>query len=160
MQYPESLATIRSRDTAIRAAVAHHGLRFRADHRVPVPAWTRTAARSAAAALFEHHAPPTAIMTMSDVAAYGVLEEARARSLRVPEDYSVIGMTDRPVSRFISPPLTCLRKPRYLMIRNAVDIVMSLRDGRISPPVNRRLASDVIIRQSTGPAPGLSAGAH
>ena len=41
----------------------------------------------------------------------GVIEAARGRGLRIPEDLSVVGFDDTELARFSSPPLTTVRQP-------------------------------------------------
>ncbi len=47
---------------------------------------------------------PTAIFAGSDLQALGVLEAARVKGLRVPEDLSVVGYDDVPLAQWSSPP--------------------------------------------------------
>ena len=49
--------------------------------------------------------PPTAVFAGSDQQAFGVYEAARQRGLRIPDDLSVVGFDELPVSRWASPPL-------------------------------------------------------
>ena len=55
--------------------------------------------------------PPTAIFAGSDQQAFGVYEAARQRGLRIPDDLSVVGFDELPVSRWASPPMTTVRQP-------------------------------------------------
>jgi alanine racemase len=54
---------------------------------------------------------PTAVLSMSDAAAAGVLQGARHLGLRTPDDLSVIGFDDLPLTRFTDPPLTTVHQP-------------------------------------------------
>src|SRR5207253_9454251 len=57
----------------------------------------------------------TAIFAPSDLLALGAIAALRARGLRVPEDVSVVGFDDIPVSSVFDPPLTTVRHPmRYV----------------------------------------------
>src|SRR5690606_24035633 len=55
---------------------------------------------------------PSAIFAGSDLQALGVLEAARVRGLRVPQDLSVVGYDDVPLAQWSSPPLTTVRQDR------------------------------------------------
>src|SRR5690606_741447 len=55
--------------------------------------------------------PPTAIFAGCDETAFGVMEAARGRGLRVPDDLSVVGFDDTQIARMASPPLTTVRQP-------------------------------------------------
>lgn len=54
----------------------------------------------------------TAILCSNDYLASGVIAECKLRGLQVPEDISVIGFDDLPVSTEIDPPLTTIRQDR------------------------------------------------
>jgi DNA-binding LacI/PurR family transcriptional regulator len=54
---------------------------------------------------------PTAVLSMSDAAAAGVVQAARVLGLRVPDDLSVVGFDDLPLTRFTDPPLTTVHQP-------------------------------------------------
>jgi LacI family xylobiose transport system transcriptional regulator len=92
--------------------------------------------------------PPTAIFAGSDLQALGVLEAARVRGLRVPQDLSVVGYDDVPVARWSSPALTTVHQPLREMAEEAVQMIMRLRDQE---PVTTRLelATSLVVRKST-----------
>lgn len=54
---------------------------------------------------------PTAILAVNNMMAVGVLAAARRLGLRVPEELSVIGFDDSPVSELVFPRLTVVRQP-------------------------------------------------
>lgn len=54
----------------------------------------------------------TAIVCGNDLIAYGVIRECRQRGFRVPEDISVIGFDDLPMSAEMTPSLTTIRQER------------------------------------------------
>jgi DNA-binding LacI/PurR family transcriptional regulator len=54
---------------------------------------------------------PTAVITMADVLAFGVLKAAQENGIDVPGDLSVIGNDDVPESVLVYPPLTTIRQP-------------------------------------------------
>ena len=81
--------------------------------------------------LLDLREPPTAVFAGSDEAALGVIEAARSRGLRVPEDLSVVGFDDTALARFASPPLTTVRQPLR-------EIGASRCAGRCSWPPARR----------------------
>lgn len=68
-------------------------------------------AAAVAGAALRADQPPTAFLCLADVMAYGVYAAVRELDLRVPDDVSVIGFDDHPVSRLLTPPLTSYRWP-------------------------------------------------
>ena len=96
---------------------------------------------------------PTAIVCFNDKVAVGVLEAAHARGLRVPADLSVTGFDDIDVSRAATPRLTTVRQPLQEMGRTAVTMLMRQLEGHAHEALSMELATQLIVRDSTGPAP-------
>ena len=55
--------------------------------------------------------PPTAVFFACDVMAFGAIKAIHEQHFRVPEDISVIGFDDIPLSHNMTPPLTTVRQP-------------------------------------------------
>jgi len=111
----------------------------------------------AARELFELPDPPTAIFAGSDEQAFGVAEAARVTGRRIPEDLSVVGFDDLPISRWFSPPLTTVRQPLADMGRIAAEMLLTMIDGRELSGRQVELATELVVRSSTAPPPGLTA---
>jgi LacI family transcriptional regulator len=96
--------------------------------------------------------PPTAIFAGSDMQAFGVYQEAAARGLRIPEDLSVVGFDDIAFSELMAPQLTTVRQPLTRMAAEAVRLALT-GDSTPGPPPRVELATHLVVRESTGPAP-------
>lgn len=101
---------------------------------------------------------PTAIFAGSDLQALGALEAARALGLRVPDDVSIVGYDDIPLSRWVSPRLTTVHQPLRQMGVEAAKLVLALRDeqstgARSGPAARMDLATSLVVRDSTAPPP-------
>ena len=121
---------------------------------------------------------PTAIFAASDQMAYGALEAAEEYGLRVPEDLSLIGFDDIPLSAHTRPTLTSVRQPFYEMGQRAIALLLSLLEsprppgnGRYpgslqtyaflppvkqSEPIRLQLAADLVVRASCSTPQALS----
>lgn len=115
------------------------------------PCSTEEEGRVAAESLLAMQPRPTAILAASDRLAIGVIETAKALKVRVPQDVSVVGFDDIPSASLITPNLTTTSQPLREKGRLAV---ASLLDG--NGPLRRVLPTELIIRNSTGPAKGAS----
>ena len=99
---------------------------------------------------------PTAIFAGSDLQALGVMEAARVRGLRIPEDLSVVGYDDIEIAQWTSPALTTVRQPLRQMAQQATQLLLGMREGTV--PANKvELATTLIERDSTAP-PNLDSG--
>lgn len=104
-----------------------------------------------ATALLDLEAPPTAVFAGNDEIALGVIETARARGLRVPEDLSVVGFDDTSLARMSSPPLTTVRQPLREMGAAALRTALRLADGEKVESHHIELATELVVRASTAP---------
>jgi LacI family transcriptional regulator len=108
-------------------------------------------------ALLDLPEPPTAVFAGSDETALGVIEAARSRGLRVPDDLSVVGFDDTPVARLAAPPLTTVRQPLREMGAVAVRTALRLAAGERVDSHHVELATELVVRQSTAPPPASAA---
>ncbi|MGN9841046.1 LacI family DNA-binding transcriptional regulator [Nonomuraea sp. H19] len=92
---------------------------------------------------------PTAIFAACDEAALGVMEAARERGLRVPEDLSIVGFDDTQIARMASPPLTTVRQPLREMGGVALRTALRLAAGEKIDSHHVELATELVVRGST-----------
>ncbi|MBZ5589395.1 MAG: LacI family transcriptional regulator [Acidobacteriia bacterium] len=95
---------------------------------------------------------PTAVFSANDGMAIGVLLAVRDAGLRVPEDISVAGFDDIPISRFTVPPLSSVRVPIADLGAQAITrllhtIDMENRHDRLRVT----LGTTPVLRQSCAP---------
>jgi LacI family transcriptional regulator len=102
-------------------------------------------------AMLDLREPPSAIFAGSDEVALGILEAARARGLRVPEDLSLVGFDDTEVARLASPPLTTVRQPLREMGAVALRTALQLVAGEQVSSHHVELATTLIVRGSAAP---------
>jgi len=107
--------------------------------------------RAAAASLFELAEPPTAIFACNDEMAVGVLQEARARGIRVPEDLSVVGFDDSTIARIALPAITTVRQPLEEIGRMAANLLTRMIEGQKVDPVRLEMGARLVVRDSTAP---------
>ncbi len=97
--------------------------------------------------------PPTAIIASNDVMAFGVMDAAKAAGLEVGRDISIVGFDDIFMASQVYPTLTTVRQPMAAMGEAALDMLVTLLQGRTVLNPRRELPTELIIRQSTGPVP-------
>jgi len=98
--------------------------------------------------------PFTALFAFNDVSAIGALLAFRRASLRVPEDVSVVGFDDVQGAAFQNPSLTTVRQPlREIGEIAARALLERIRGGPAQEAI--MVEPRLVVRESTGPAPGL-----
>ncbi|WP_197429984.1 LacI family DNA-binding transcriptional regulator [Auraticoccus cholistanensis] len=92
----------------------------------------------------------TGVLVFNDMIALSMLQRFAERSLRVPEDLSVVGCDDVFASACSHPALTSISSPAEQAGRVAVSLLLSSAPARQRSPV---LPTHLVVRASTGPAP-------
>jgi len=87
--------------------------------------------RAALSGILANGGRPDAVFSSGgDLVALGVIAEARARGLRVPEDLAVIGFDDSFVASLGTPALTTVRQPLQEMGSTAIGLALDSLEGR------------------------------
>jgi DNA-binding LacI/PurR family transcriptional regulator len=107
--------------------------------------------RRAAAQLLDRADRPTALLCLYDKLALGALEAAAARGIAIPRDLSIAGFDDISEAALTTPSLTTVNQPHT---RKGSEAVRLLLDENGADWV--RLETELVVRASTGPAPGGS----
>ena len=148
---PLGFTTSGCREQGYREAMASAGLSVPAGYVEHSP-HVRSVARRVAERLLAGSERPTAVFAASDTQALGVLEAARAASLAVPADLSVVGFDDIEVSGHAG--LTTVRQPLFESGRLAARILLGALEAEQPPaPVVHELDLELVERSTTGPPP-------
>ncbi|QVQ52359.1 LacI family DNA-binding transcriptional regulator [Spiractinospora alimapuensis] len=136
---------------ALRAAAETHGMTI--TRLGPFPPRVVGGGAAADAALVTG---ATAVVAHNDLLAIGVLRRLGERGVRVPADVSVVGYDDIFGADFCVPALTTLAGPHEEAGRAAVELLLEKGSATGARTAARRvtLPSHLVIRDSTGPAPG------
>lgn len=136
---------------ALGAAAEEHGMS--AERLGPFPPTTEAGGAAADAALVRG---ATAFVAHNDLLAIGVLKRLAERGTAVPEEVSVVGYDDMFGADLCVPALTTLAGPGDSAGRSAVELLLrsGSRSNTRTDPHHVVLPSHLVIRDSTGPAPG------
>jgi len=92
---------------------------------------------------------PTAVFCFSDSIAYGVYAAARELGLTIPDELSLIGYDDHPISALLTPPLTSFDWDSERLVEVAVEMVLGAIDGRRR---RRRVMIEPVLRDRSSTA--------
>ena len=94
---------------------------------------------------------PTAVFAGSDMQALGVLRAAGRLGLRIPQDLSLIGYDNVPLSAWSDPPLSTVNQPLRDMAGTATRMLLDLARGVPVTTTRIDLVTELIVRESTAP---------
>ncbi|GLL16266.1 DNA-binding transcriptional regulator CytR [Pseudonocardia halophobica] len=146
---PPSLWTAQQRLAGYREAFAGAGLD---PDSVPVLVgdYRQASGHELAARALAADPRPTALVCMNDLMAIGAMEYCREVGLRIPEDVSVVGFDDLPVSALLTPRLTTVRQPAHDMGFRAASALFDLLENDESGAIGE-LPAVVQVRDSVCP---------
>ena len=134
----------RARERAFHARAKAWGIRERP---IVVGDWTADFAYDFARGIRE--LPDyTAIFAGNDDMAVGLIHGLADRGFSVPDDLSVVGFDDVPLSAHVLPPLTTIRQNVHALGVSAVDMLRAAIEKREIPRVTR-IPAELLVRSST-----------
>jgi len=151
---PPSFRSTHERRAGLEDGLAAAGLSLSPDF-VAEGAYTFDSGIACGTALMARAERPTAVFCANDEMAAGLLHAARRAGLRVPQDLSVVGFDDFQVATQVWPPLTTLHAPTRDIGRLAALKLFALAGEAEDPEIDEEsLVMRLVVRESTGPAPG------
>lgn len=120
-------------------------------HHVSDGSFTIESGHAQATRLLESPEPPTAICAGNDLLAMAAIAAARERSLRVPDDLSVVGYDDIAYARLVSPGLTTVRQPATSMGAEAAKLLLERFVQERTEDRTIIIRPELVVRESAGP---------
>ncbi|TDW70676.1 LacI family DNA-binding transcriptional regulator [Kribbella pratensis] len=140
--------TSRDRDLGFRAALADAGVKIKPSNVVTVGV-PHADGHAAAKKLLSRKNPPTAIYTVTDLLAFGILDGARAVGARVPDDVWVIGFDNTEMAAWEAFDLTSVDQPTHTIVETGVDLLRQRIADPDRPTQIVTLPCPLAIRGST-----------
>lgn len=137
----------RLRRDAFREELATHGLGAPIDVSLPPPA-TPALGRQGLAQLLDVGACPEVVVCSSDTLAHGVLAEAHARGLRVPEELAVMGFGNLASAAHLIPALSTVDVRGAAMGAQAAEALLARLAGA-ETQLRRDTGFELVMREST-----------
>ncbi|MEV5960335.1 LacI family DNA-binding transcriptional regulator [Kribbella sp. NPDC051952] len=108
-------------------------------------------ATDVARALLTSNSRPTGILALADSMAFGVYAASRELGLRIPDDLSLLGYDDQPMSQLLTPPLSTFHWPLDVLVDHVVTRVTSAIDT--NRRVRRTTIAPTLIERGSVAAP-------
>lgn len=135
------------RRASFESRLAQLGLRKPVACVVPAPS-TLGAGRAGLLDLLAQDARIDAVFCSSDVLAHGVLTEAQAQGIAVPQQIAVMGFGDHGFAADVSPSLTTVRIDGAAIGMQAARFVVDSVEGRDAGPRSRDIGFSIVRRAS------------
>jgi DNA-binding LacI/PurR family transcriptional regulator len=168
MRGPKAIPDSEYRWQSIQQVAAEIGLRIDPAHviRIDAEGWSMKTGYHPMApeigykpmkAILEKSRDFTAIFCFNDIAAIGAIRALKDAGLTVPGDVSVVGFDDIQSAAYTTPSLTTVRQPLVAMgQRGAQALLERIANREAEFPAEIVMAPELVIRESTGPAPVAS----
>lgn len=148
---PPETSTARDRDAGFQAALAELGKPLAEKLHFAGP-YAHETGFDSCRRLLALERPPTAVFCGNDVIALGAWDAAISAGLRIPDDISVIGFDDIPVTAWDSISLTTIRQPLAEMARISAEMLVERLEGKRSGEGRVEVFStELLLRRTVGP---------
>jgi DNA-binding LacI/PurR family transcriptional regulator len=110
--------------------------------------WSASSGHAALMQIAANGDLPGAIFVQNDRMAMGVLRAARDLNIVVPDQLSIIGVDDMPLTQHFDPPLTTMRQDMPRLGLEAARILIHAIDGAQNLQCQMKLPAELVMRQS------------
>ena len=125
-----------------------HGIEMDESYFEKCDYWYAKSGRDSFERLYNRHKDMTAVFTSSDLLAMGIMQFAKEKGIRLPDDLSIIGFDDDNVSEFMSPSLTTFRQNSRLIAEKAASLILGAIGGEAINETEIRISTDFVKRSS------------
>jgi DNA-binding LacI/PurR family transcriptional regulator len=152
---PETSADVRERLRGLEEALAARGLRVDEAHRAFAGSYVREAGVSFARRWLElpRAGAPTAVVCANDLLAIAFMRTVLQRRVAIPDELSVVGFDGVAEGALYWPGLTTARQSSHDMGAAACRSLLATIEGQSAGEVRVELATEIVVRESSGPAP-------
>lgn len=142
--------TCRMRWEGVREAMDSQGLPIDAEADYASAYFSPEGGCTGATELLRRGREFTALLTMSDLMAMGVIRALTDRGLRVPEDVSVISFDGLPLGEYLVPRLSTVDQPGPAMARRSLELLLgAIENGAAA--MHETVPFTLLYRESAGP---------
>ena len=111
--------------------------------------WAASSGYESVLQLLEQKIPFSAIFAQNDRIAIGAIHALHEAGLSVPEDISIIGFDDIPLSAYFDPPLTTMRQDFFQIGRIAVRRLIERIQNPFQAVEQLQIPAELVLRRST-----------
>ncbi|RSU00274.1 LacI family transcriptional regulator [Vagococcus vulneris] len=91
----------------------------------------------------------TSIFTVSDEIAFGIYFGLKNLHKSIPKDYSLIGYDNTDMCEYVTPKLTTINQPAFLIGETAANLLLNRIVSKQATRKNAEISVELIVREST-----------
>lgn len=139
----------RRRENGFREVMAQNNVPIIEDYIIHMSSVTYNLAYANSLHLLNMENPPDIILCVSDVFGVAAINAAKKMGKRIPEDVAIIGFDNIDLSTMVSPTLTTIDQPMYMLGYQACELLIEKIYNPNLPNKQLKLETELIIREST-----------
>jgi DNA-binding LacI/PurR family transcriptional regulator len=151
---PSTTSTSRDKLRGYKLGLVEANLPFEPDLLVTSSMFHPNSCYKATQELLERNRHFTAVIFLDDLMALGGLRAFKERGVRIPADVSVVGFYNYAITQFTDPPLSTIHLERQRLGELAARRLLTMLERPDGERLQILLPMRLILRASTGPAPG------
>ena len=149
-----SLKLTQARLLGYRKALEKHGLLFDEGLVAYNDSTSLEKSTSVSEEILSSENPPGAVFASNDMSAFGALNAARKKGLKIPEEFGIVGFSNWQFGELIEPALSTVNQPGYEMGREAARLLIQRikqfeDDNYDYSPETIVLPTELIVRESS-----------
>ena len=145
---PQNLITYYNRKSGYVEALSKNGIQFD-ENLINVNKLTSDDGLTAVKQLMSLPIPPDAIFCGNDTTALSAMIYLRDKGIRIPEDIGIVGFSNEPFSKVVSPSISTIAQPGFEMGQKAAELLIRKIDNKERTYRTITLPTELIIRESS-----------
>lgn len=93
--------------------------------------------------------PPDAVFCGNDTTALSIMMYLRDKGIRIPEDVGIVGFSNEPFSKVVSPSISTIIQPGFAMGQKAAELIISKIENKDRNFQTITLPTELVVRESS-----------
>lgn len=148
MAGPQNLITYSDRKNGYKEALEKNGIPFD-ESLVVTNSLTAGDGVNAIQHLMNLPWPPDAIFCGNDTTALSSMIYLRDKGIRIPEEVGIVGFSNEPFSRVVSPSISTIAQPGFVMGQKAAELILNQIAHKDKTFTTMVMPTELIIRESS-----------
>lgn len=145
---PQNLMTYYDRKNGYMEALRKNGIPYD-ESLVIINTLTSDEGVTAIQQLMDLPHSPDAVFCGNDTTALSVMIYLRDKGIRIPEDIGIVGFSNEPFSKVVSPSISTIAQPGFIMGQKSAELIIRKIENKERTYQTITLPTELIIRESS-----------